>query len=870
VIGSIYQLIKLTIDYTEYETVMDLRAELSPVNYIAITLCFRSKFSLKNNLSEKLSLFKDACWISRSYKNIACKDLCQTYIGFTRFSNQCITFLNCKYEFQPEVAKSFKIENNEDSILLFHNYNIPPQFITTYYKIKLNYFFKFEYQTMEEILLSLPYESDCYDYEQSKELFSSKSKEDCILNYLKKKEYKKCKFNRQWLYEKYEFLSNKTRYEPHNCTIQYNKEEYNGICKKDCKTIRYTLSVKQSSTRGLNGSGGYIVPSSWYKIKVTHLPKMDLITYLCSIGILNGMWIGISIYSTLSYLEQLFDKFIGKFAIFRHLSNYLRIKFFRKFRKIMALEKKSIIILCVVLMLIQIFGVIKNYLEYDVITRIEMKTHFKIPKMSTVPEPNDSRYDLIHEKLSEIYPDYLAKFEYLLGKSKKVSDLRNISYSYTILIRYYVLKYLSEHNIQEFADSIIDPEEIIHSCYFVIKQRKINCPKPVYLFTIIDLNHLNVKQLLFSEINETEIKQLINIGIEKNIEKIVIEMNTDFKIHLEIFRSYFAGTNIIRIDTNAINNLFYSSNILHKTSSDKEYCHNNSEGIFGNSSYDNNIISCYLENLNKTHSCLPLISSQLFVRIEYDLKIIGYKFCSTEIMGNLSQIERILMKCVDTFDPGCNVELFETELKLTEFKGKLNRTILNIIPKVSVKPQYSESLKTDWNELIYKCGGIVGLWSGLSAVSITYGTIVFIFTKLPKNMKILFVFLKHHFKRLFDFVSFTTIINLFIRIFSSILYFIRYSLNISKILFKQTFLISLKFFQFIFNRMRNLFIRMIELLLKFIHHLCYHFEKLFRKSVSILFEPIHYFLYIMNIRIILLYRAMVNKLRFAVRVRPLI
>jgi hypothetical protein len=312
-----------------------------------------------------------------------------------------------------------------------------------------------------------------------------------------------------------------------------------------------------------------------------------------------------------------------------------------------------------VLMLIQIFGVIKNYLEYDIITRIEMKTHFKIPLMSTVPEQNN--YELIHKKLLGIYPDYLAQNEYLLEKSKNISDQRDIDDNHARLIKYYVLKYLSEHSIQEFADSIFDPEEIVHSYYFVIKQRKINCSKPVYLLTILELNHLIVEQLLFSEINETETKQLINIGIEKNIEKIVIEMNTDFEIILEIFQSYFAGTNLIKIDTNAINNLFYSSNILHKTSSDKEYCHNNLEGIFGNSSYDNNIISCFLENLNKTHSCLPLISSQLFVRIEYNLKIIGYKFCSTEIMGNLSQIERILQKCIETFDPECNVELFETE-----------------------------------------------------------------------------------------------------------------------------------------------------------------------------------------------------------------
>jgi hypothetical protein len=223
--------------------VMDLRAERSIKNYIAITLCDRSKFSLKNKYSDKLSL---SCWITRSFKNVQCDDLCPPYEGSTRFSNVCITFLNCKYEYHPEVAKNLRIKNNKDIILLIHNYNIPPQFITTYHKIKLNYSFTLEYQIMEEILLPSPYESDCYDFEHNKELFSPKSKEDCILNYLKEKEYKKCKFHCYWLYEIYEFLSNKTRYKPNNCSIQYDKQELNGMCKKDCKTKWYTSSIRQN------------------------------------------------------------------------------------------------------------------------------------------------------------------------------------------------------------------------------------------------------------------------------------------------------------------------------------------------------------------------------------------------------------------------------------------------------------------------------------------------------------------------------------------------------------------------------------------------------------------------------------------------
>jgi hypothetical protein len=548
VIGLIYQLIKLTIDFTEYETVMDLRAEPSEENSIAITLCDRSKFSLKNKFSDKLSFKELSCWIARSHEYVPCQDICPLYAGFTRFSNQCITFLNCKYDFEPEAGKVLRVQNNKDLILSIHNYNIPPQFMTTYHKIKLNYLLTFEYQTMEEIVLPLPYESDCYDYEQNEKLFSPKSKEECILNYLKEKEYKKCKFHRYWLYEKYESLSNKTRNGPHNCSIQYDKQELNRMCKKDCKTKSYTLSVGQNSENLLNESQIYIKPSSLYKTKVTHLPKMDLITYLCSIESLIGIWIGISVYHTFSYLKQLFYKFIRNFPIFRHLSNYLRIKFIRKFKKISILivadkaYNRIIFIICMVLMFFQLFGVIKNYLEYDIITRIEMKTHFKIPKMLIAPQPNLLRYELIHEKLLRIYPHYLARYKYFNEKAKKVSDHRNIADSLDALIRYYMLKYLSEHSIQEFADSIIDPQEIVHSCYFVIKQRKFNCPKPVYFYTIVELNNLIVKSLLFSEINETETSLLINIGIEMYLEKIVIELNTDFEIILEIFQSYFTET----------------------------------------------------------------------------------------------------------------------------------------------------------------------------------------------------------------------------------------------------------------------------------------------------------------------------------------
>ncbi len=47
-----YQLFKLTIDYTEYNTVMDLRAENIKANYFSLTVCLRykSRVNTKNKI----------------------------------------------------------------------------------------------------------------------------------------------------------------------------------------------------------------------------------------------------------------------------------------------------------------------------------------------------------------------------------------------------------------------------------------------------------------------------------------------------------------------------------------------------------------------------------------------------------------------------------------------------------------------------------------------------------------------------------------------------------------------------------------------------------------------------------------------------
>ena len=67
---------------------------------------------------------------------------------------------------------------------------------------------------------------------------------------------------------------------------------------------------------------------------------------------------------------------------------------------------------------------------------------------------------------------------------------------------------------------------------------------------------------------------------------------------------------------------------------------------------------------------------------------------------------------------------FDTDISYA--KSFSNETILEIIPSKSPRIVYIETLKTDFNELIYNFGGILSLWFGLSPISATDLFIYFI------------------------------------------------------------------------------------------------------------------------------------------------
>ncbi len=71
---------------------------------------------------------------------------------------------------------------------------------------------------------------------------------------------------------------------------------------------------------------------------------------------------------------------------------------------------------------------------------------------------------------------------------------------------------------------------------------------------------------------------------------------------------------------------------------------------------------------------------------------------------------------LDNIDEFC--ETIHLEVKNEKTSNKSKENIIQIFPLKSRHLEYVETLKTDFNQHIYNCGGIMDLWVGLSSISI--------------------------------------------------------------------------------------------------------------------------------------------------------
>jgi hypothetical protein len=291
------------------------------------------------------------------------------------------------------------------------------------------------------------------------------------------------------------------------------------------------------------------------------------------------------------------------------------------------------------------------------------------------------------EELIEIYPEL---------KDKNISPSRLLESNY---IEIFKMKLLYDNKLDHFQ-RIVGSEKIIKSCHLMIDNKLIN-------FTKIDLGVANYFGLLylFNRLNYSLID-------EKKIESITITL-FDFDVltvDLVIYNVNHVQQYIFDLDKHFRTKVTFSTFSIQKLNSFEQNCINEQNVKDFDGDYTEFCLKdCYFRETNETYGCFPM--GQTHVYFERDIKKNGHKFCNNSYNVD-SALKVIDKKCETKCIPKCTFINFNVKLGAT--KHILNETILEFIPKKCARIAYIETLKTDLNRLIYNCGGIFGLWFGLT------------------------------------------------------------------------------------------------------------------------------------------------------------
>jgi hypothetical protein len=116
----------------------------------------------------------------------------------------------------------------------------------------------------------------------------------------------------------------------------------------------------------------------------------------------------------------------------------------------------------------------------------------------------------------------------------------------------------------------------------------------------------------------------------------------------------------------------------------------------------------------KHFGCLPNHLKQIHLEFEFHISYLGYRICEQTTNSNgLMAIKDIRDYCKVICLPKCEAINF-----VTKVEKKSNNSSQTIVEMHPLKSRHTEYVETDFNQLIYKCGGIIGLWFGLSSMSI--------------------------------------------------------------------------------------------------------------------------------------------------------
>jgi hypothetical protein len=603
-------------------------------------------------------------------------------------------------------------DNNLKIFALVHQSGTPPHFTRNIIEIINSSITQIDYSSTVTKLKPFPHSTDCHDYRREAKLVNGyNSREDCFVKHLERKEFAKCGCNRKWSYRAFD-EPNFSHICPQSVKCDFDsKIEINTldkICKNNCYNEHYLdqfISIKSFNERKLLDIKGFrLYKSLKYEIVFTYLQKMNLVEYLCYVGGLISMWFGISVYDLALILVNELKKWIIRiFGSINYQKLTLIVFKFKviistKFDKILS---KLTIIVFSILMLYQIFEVITIYLDYEIVTRFEVQQIMFLPRIQIYKQPMLSNMN----ELMKIYPEMKRKIVNF-DKHEKQKIFENG-----------LRKLLMDNRLNDFH-RIAETEKIFKSCHFVINNKLINCSK-------VDTGVLQVFDLKI--INDLTYSGILD---KSKIEKITLSLNPFQSIIFHIYLSHSNDISRTKFMPEPKTNtkLIFSSFSVRKLNSIDNKCISDEElNNFGEDYFDFVFNDCYFKSVNQSYGCISFIG----VIAYFDRHILknGYKFCKNSNV-TLDSLKKINAECLKNSNQKCSSINFNS--KIESIKLLSNETILEFIPQKSPRIAYTETYKTDFDRLIYNCGGVLGLWFGLTPIKL-----VDILKYLPLISKIL-------------------------------------------------------------------------------------------------------------------------------------
>jgi hypothetical protein len=355
--------------------------------------------------------------------------------------------------------------------------------------------------------------------------------------------------------------------------------------------------------------------------------------------------------------------------------------------------------------------------------------------------------------LKNIFPEIIEDNDYI--KAMKINDMVVRDIKFRRVISKYLLKLINELRFKEFLD-ITYGNDFIKTCKVFRNKQTFNCSDPrnqIYIghdsiiFPIFEITFEDKTNCLYEN----------NVCFPQSLEKIELELKTMGLTGVSVYyKSSLMNSEAVTLGINSKTEISFTSYTHKKLNIPKQRClEGNSNQNLKNYSRDNCISDCICRNLNQTYGCLPMISSsQLSLDFESHIASRGYRICykKTDSAKEFS----VKRECSDICLPECETVYYNMITK--EFEDRKVGTFVKIFPLKFPHFIYTETLNMDFNQLIYNCGGILGLWFGLSPLSlddlvkilrsvrfksIIFASIHFVLMIAFKSKQILILFLKH-------------------------------------------------------------------------------------------------------------------------------